>query len=111
MRGKEAKLSYMSHVLMEKRNGLVVDGLARRASGSAECLAGEVMLIRRDGADEAVTVGACRKGFAITRAGTCSDTTEPSDQAGSTCQRPQPANRPSRPDLSNYFSSLLVSRF
>ena len=39
-------------------NGLVVDGLASRATGSAECLAGEVMLIRRDAAERAVTVGA-----------------------------------------------------
>ena len=42
-RGKEAKLSYMGHALMENRNGLVVDGLASRATGQAECLAGEVM--------------------------------------------------------------------
>ena len=27
-KGKEAKLSYMGHVLMENRDGLVVDGLA-----------------------------------------------------------------------------------
>ena len=57
-RGKEARLSYMGHALMENRHGLVVDGLASRVTGSAECLAGEVMLIRRDGADDAVTVGA-----------------------------------------------------
>ena len=57
-RGKEARLSYMGHALMENRNGLVVDGLASRATGAAECLAGEVMLIRRDDADQAVTVGA-----------------------------------------------------
>ena len=37
-RGKEAKFSYMGHALMENRNGLVVDGLASRATGSAECL-------------------------------------------------------------------------
>ena len=30
-RGKEARLSYMGHALMENRNGLVVDGLASRA--------------------------------------------------------------------------------
>ena len=42
-KGKEAKLSYMGHALMENRNGLVVDGLASRATGQAECLAGEVM--------------------------------------------------------------------
>ena len=42
---------------MENRNGLVVDGLASRATGSAECLAGEVTLIRCDAAERAVTVG------------------------------------------------------
>lgn len=47
-KGKEAKLSYMGHALMENRNGLVVDGLASRATGQAECLAGEVMLMRRE---------------------------------------------------------------
>ena len=42
-KGKEAKLSYMGHALMENRNGLVVDGLASQATGQAECLAGKVM--------------------------------------------------------------------
>ena len=50
-RGKEARLSDMSHALMENRNGLVVDGLANRATVSAACLAGEVMLMRRAGGD------------------------------------------------------------
>ena len=48
----------MGHALMENQSGLVVDGLASRATGSPECLAGEVMLIRRDDAERAVTVGA-----------------------------------------------------
>ena len=43
---------------MENRNGLVVDGLASRATGQAECLAGEVMVIRREEADRSVTAGA-----------------------------------------------------
>ncbi len=42
-KGKKAKLTYVGHALMENRNGLVVDGLASRATGQAECLAGEVM--------------------------------------------------------------------
>ncbi len=57
-KGKEAKLSYIGHALMENRNGLVVDGLASRATGQAECLAGEVMVMRREEPDRAVTVGA-----------------------------------------------------
>jgi transposase len=35
-KGKEARLSYMGHVLMENRNGLVVDGNVTKASGTAE---------------------------------------------------------------------------
>lgn len=38
-RGKEAKLSFMGHALMENRNGLIVDALATRPSGHAERLA------------------------------------------------------------------------
>ena len=57
-RGKEAKLSYMGHALMENRNGLVVDGLASRATGQAEYLAGEVMVMRREEPGRSVTVGA-----------------------------------------------------
>lgn len=37
--GKEAKLCFMGHALMENRNGLIVDALATRASGHAERLA------------------------------------------------------------------------
>ena len=35
--GKEAKLSFMGHALMENRHGLVVDGRVSDASGTAEC--------------------------------------------------------------------------
>lgn len=37
--GKEAKLCFMGHALMENRHGLIVDALATRASGHAERLA------------------------------------------------------------------------
>jgi transposase len=35
-RGKEAKLSFMGHVLMENRHGLLVDGRVSEANGTAE---------------------------------------------------------------------------
>src|SRR5215831_124869 len=35
-KGKEAKLYYMGHVLMENRNGLAVDGQLTKATGTAE---------------------------------------------------------------------------
>jgi transposase len=35
-KGREAKLSYMGHVLMENRNGLVVDAELTQATGTAE---------------------------------------------------------------------------
>ena len=37
--GKEARLSFMGHALMENRNGLIVDAVTTRASGHAERLA------------------------------------------------------------------------
>ena len=43
---------------MEDRHGLVVDDLVSQATGSAECLADEVMLIRRQEGEWAVTIGA-----------------------------------------------------
>ena len=37
--GKEARLSFMGHALMENRNGLIIDAVTTRASGHAERLA------------------------------------------------------------------------
>ena len=36
-KGKEAKLSFMGHVVMENRNGLAVGGGVTQATGNAEC--------------------------------------------------------------------------
>jgi hypothetical protein len=38
-RGKEAKLAFVGHALMENRNGLIVSAVTTRASGHAERLA------------------------------------------------------------------------
>jgi transposase len=43
-KGKEAKLCYMGHVLMEHRNGLVVDTRLTEASGTAERIAAVAMI-------------------------------------------------------------------
>ena len=43
-RGKEAKLSFMGHALMENRHGLLVDGRVSDATGTAEREAAETML-------------------------------------------------------------------
>jgi len=43
-KGKEAKLSYMAHALMENRHGLLVDLVVTTASGTAERDAAPVML-------------------------------------------------------------------
>lgn len=45
--GKEAKLCYMGHVQMENRNGLAVDGLVTKATGTAEREAALKMAQRR----------------------------------------------------------------
>jgi transposase len=52
-KGQEAKLAYLGHVLMENRNGLVVDTRVTQATGTAERDAAEEMLQDRRG-----TVGA-----------------------------------------------------
>ena len=45
--GREAKLSYMGHVVMENRNGLAVAGTVSQANGTAERRASEAMLKRK----------------------------------------------------------------
>ena len=56
-KGKEAKLCYMGHALMENRNGLVVDTRLTKASGTAECDAAVSMIEKIPGVRR-VTVGA-----------------------------------------------------
>lgn len=55
--GKEARLSFAGHVLMENRNGLVVDAELTEATGSAEEMAAIRMLSRMPGRRR-ITVGA-----------------------------------------------------
>lgn len=55
--GREAKLCYMGHVLMENRHGLVVDAQVTQATGTAEREAALQMVERRPRAHR-VTVGA-----------------------------------------------------
>jgi transposase len=55
--GKEAKLSYSGHVLMENRNGLVVEVEVLQANGTAERDAALVMIEAIPG-DHPVTLGA-----------------------------------------------------
>jgi hypothetical protein len=45
--GQEAKLSYLGHVLMENRNGLIVDAMVTHADGTAERDAALLMIHRR----------------------------------------------------------------
>ena len=45
--GREARLSYMGHVVMENRNGLAVAGKVSQADGTAERRASEAMLKRK----------------------------------------------------------------
>ena len=59
-RGQEARLCFGGHVLMENRNGLVLDVLVTQASGTAERDATLVMLDRRKGPRKRVTLGADR---------------------------------------------------
>ena len=56
-KGKEAKLCYAGHVLMENRNGLAVEGQLTKATGTAEREAALEMLSDLS-ADKRITVGA-----------------------------------------------------
>lgn len=55
--GKEAKLCYMGHALMENRHGLAVDGMVTQASGTAEREAAEAMIAEKAG-KRRITLGA-----------------------------------------------------
>jgi transposase len=55
--GREARLGYLGHVVMENRTGLIVDALVTPASGTAEREASLVMMSRRPG-DHRITLGA-----------------------------------------------------
>lgn len=59
-RGKEARLSFMGHVLMENRNGLVMDGGVTSATGKAECEAALEMIGTVEGTHR-ITVGADKR--------------------------------------------------
>jgi transposase len=61
-RGKESKLSFMGHALMENRNGLIVGAIATRASGHAERFAALHLMEPRANRAEKVTL-AGDKGF------------------------------------------------
>jgi transposase len=56
-RGKEAKLAYMGHVLMENRNGLVVAAEVTQATGKAEREAA-LRMVKKAKLRRAATVGA-----------------------------------------------------
>ena len=57
-RGQEARLSYAGHILMENRNGLILDLLITQATGTAERDAALVMLDRRRLPRKRVTLAA-----------------------------------------------------
>lgn len=58
--GKEAKLCFLGHALMENRNGLVVEALATRVSGHAERLAALSMIERYADRPMPITLAADR---------------------------------------------------
>jgi transposase len=55
--GKEARLCYMGHVVMENRNGLAVAGRVTKANGTAERRASEAMLKRQARRSGRITAG------------------------------------------------------
>jgi hypothetical protein len=59
--GKESRLSYSGNLLVENRNGLIVDAEVFQANGTAECDAALIMMERLPGT-QPLTVGG-DKGF------------------------------------------------
>ena len=57
-RGREAKLCFMGHALMENRNGLIVDGCVTEANGHAERTAALVLIEKRAERPGRITLGA-----------------------------------------------------
>jgi hypothetical protein len=55
--GKEAKLSFNGHALMENRSGLIVAATVTKATGTAERKAAEEMIVRRSPGVRRVPVG------------------------------------------------------
>ena len=55
--GREAKLSYLGHALMENRNGLAVGGMVTPADGTAERRASEALLKKQAKGSKRITVG------------------------------------------------------
>ena len=62
--GKEARLCFMGHALMENRNGLIVGAVATRASGHAERLAALHLIEPHADRPNPITLGA-DKGFDV----------------------------------------------
>jgi len=56
--GKEAKLSFMGHTLMENRSGLIVAAMLTEATGTAERTAAEEMIVRYSPGAQRITLGA-----------------------------------------------------
>ena len=57
-RGREAKLCFMGHALMENRSGLIVDGCITPANGHAERTAALAMIEKRADRQNRITLGA-----------------------------------------------------
>src|SRR5215475_10348300 len=56
--GKEAKLAFLGHALMENRNGLIVDAELTQADGLAERQATQRMIVRHAPGAGCITLGA-----------------------------------------------------
>ena len=56
--GKEARLCFMGHALMENRNGLIIDAVTTRASGHAERLAAIALVEPHADRPNPITLGA-----------------------------------------------------
>jgi transposase len=90
-RGKEAKLSFMGHALMENRSGLIVAATLTKATGTAEREAAEEMIVRHSPGARRVTLGT-DKGYDA--AAFIADTSPRTSAAGVPPSTPGPRGTP-----------------
>ena len=71
-KGKEAKLSFSLHALMENRNGLIVDFRVDEANGTAEREVAVDMLDQSLPGTRRITLAADKEGYGTQRGLACS---------------------------------------
>ena len=104
--GQPAVLCYMGHALMENRNGLLVGGVATRATGNAEPFAA-VELLKAEAGGRRVTVGADKAYDTADFVMECREATLCGSRARAEVEHPR---RPGRASRASGATTAMTSR-